>query len=328
MSDTYVRFRNDVLAGGTDNPEGADDTAGGPKAIIALVVIVGLLVLLGVRSPWALVFVLGMVVSIFLHELGHFVTARKTGMKATQFFLFMGPKLWSFRRGETEYGLRTYPVGAFVRIIGMNNLDEVDPADEPRAYRNQSYPKRMLVICAGSIMHMIIAITLMFGVYAVNGRIADTGTVQVGSLAVAGPAANAGLQANDLVVSLDGQRPASPEQFVAMIQQHAPGDTVALVVERATVQRTLSITLGTNPNDGPSLGKAYLGVGADNERAWTQESIVQAVPDSIHDLATTAWQSFSGIGKVLNPVNIYEHLTGIDAAQAFPRLAGFCTGNR
>ena len=61
-------------------------------------------------------------------------------MKATQFFLGFGPRLWSFRRGETEYGVRALPLGAFVRIIGMNNLDEVPPADEARTYRQQSYP--------------------------------------------------------------------------------------------------------------------------------------------------------------------------------------------
>ena len=137
MSDTYTKFRNEVMAGGTEGPE-VDATAGGQRAVIGLGVILALLVLLYTWSTWAFVFVVGLLVSIFLHELGHFVTARWTGMKATQFFLFMGPKLWSFRRGETEYGVRAYPVGAFVRIIGMNNRDEVEPQDEQRAYRNQS----------------------------------------------------------------------------------------------------------------------------------------------------------------------------------------------
>ena len=170
-----------MLAGGADSPE-LEQTAGGPTASIGLGIIAVLLVALYMWSPWAFVFVIGLLISIFLHELGHFVTARWTGMKATQFFLFMGPKLWSFRRGETEYGLRAYPVGAFVRIIGMNNLDEVAPEDEPRAYRNKSYPRRMLVITAGSVMHILIAIALIFGVYAVNGRRAETGRVGIGSI--------------------------------------------------------------------------------------------------------------------------------------------------
>ena len=95
---------------------------------------------LGLFSIWWLVFVVGVLVAIFLHELGHFVTARWTGMKATQFFIGFGPRLWSFRRGETEYGVRALPLGAFVRIIGMNNMDEVDPADEARTYRVEELP--------------------------------------------------------------------------------------------------------------------------------------------------------------------------------------------
>ena len=82
---------------------------------------------------------------VFAHELGHFVTARITGMKATEFFLGFGPRLFSFRRGETEFGIRPIIAGAYVKVVGMTNLDEVPPADEPRTYRQQTYPRRLLV---------------------------------------------------------------------------------------------------------------------------------------------------------------------------------------
>jgi len=193
VTDTYTKFRNEVMAGGADNPD-LEPTAGGPTAFIAIAVLVGLLIALYSWSTWAFVFVVGLLISIFLHEVGHFITARWTGMKATQFFLFMGPKLWSFRRGETEYGLRMYPVGAFVRIIGMNNLDEVAPEDEARAYRNKSYPRRMLVITAGSLMHLIIAISLVFTVYSINGRRVETDRVGIGSVSTNYPAGQAGVK--------------------------------------------------------------------------------------------------------------------------------------
>ena len=130
-------------------------------------------------SVWWFVFVVGVLIAIFLHELGHFVTARWTGMKATQFFIGFGPRLWSFRRGETEYGVRALPLGAFVRIIGMNNMDEVPEADEARTYRQQSYPKRLLVISAGSIMHMLIAVLLLFAVYSIDGEQVERGGVDI-----------------------------------------------------------------------------------------------------------------------------------------------------
>ena len=125
------------------------------------------------------VFLIGILVSVFLHETGHYLTARATGMKVTQFFIGFGPRVWSFRRGETEYGVRVLPLGAFVRIIGMNNLDEVDPADEARTYRQKSYPRRMLVISAGSMMHICIAAVLFFAVFATRGVLVDAPGAEV-----------------------------------------------------------------------------------------------------------------------------------------------------
>jgi RIP metalloprotease RseP len=92
------------------------------------------IVALGVFYSWgAVAFVLALIGCILLHELGHFLAAKRAGMKVTQFFLFFGPRIWSFRRGETEYGVRLIPLGAFVKVPGMHNLDpDVDPADEPR----------------------------------------------------------------------------------------------------------------------------------------------------------------------------------------------------
>ena len=117
---------------------------------------------MGIVWGWPLlVMILGIVVMIFLHELGHFVTAKWSGMKVTEFFIGFGPRIWSFQRGETEYGLKVIPAGAYVRIIGMNNLDEVDPADEPRTYRQQSFPKRLLVVCAGSLCTSLQAFVLL-----------------------------------------------------------------------------------------------------------------------------------------------------------------------
>jgi membrane-associated protease RseP (regulator of RpoE activity) len=297
-----------MMVGGADNPD-LEPTAGGQRALVGMVIILGLLAALLSWSTWAFVFVVGLLICIFLHELGHFVTARWTGMKATQFFLFMGPKLWSFRRGETEYGLRAYPVGAFVRIIGMNNLDEVDPQDEPRAYRNKSYPRRMLVITAGSIMHMLIAISLIFAVYAVNGRRVETGRVGIGSVETGFPAHTAGVLAGDIILSIDGVHPTTPEQFVAEIRAHQPGDSVTLELQRDGSTLTKDVVLASNPSPD-ALGKAFLGVSSGMEVKWNNESVARAASDSIFDLGPTMWQSMGGVVKVLNPVNIIGHLTG------------------
>ena len=309
MSDTYTKFRNEVMAGGADNPD-LEPTAGGRTAFIGLAVILGLLVLLYTWSTWAFVFVIGLLISIFLHEMGHFVTARLTGMKATQFFLFMGPKLWSFRRGETEYGLRAYPVGAFVRIIGMNNLDEVAPEDEGRAYRNKSYPRRMLVITAGSVMHILIAIVLIFAVYSVNGRRVETDRVGIGAISAGYPADLAGVKAGDFLVSIDGVQPTTAQQFIDQIRSHQPGDSVTVILDRDGKSLTKVIRLVANPTTGDNAGTAFLGVSSGNEVVWNNESVAKAASDSVFDLGPTVWQSIKGVVKVLNPVNIVGHLTG------------------
>ena len=81
-----------------------------------------------------IIFIVAIFSSIMLHESGHFITAKKFGMKATQFFVGFGPTLWS-RPGETEYGIKAIPAGGFVKIVGMTSMEEVDPADEPRSFR-------------------------------------------------------------------------------------------------------------------------------------------------------------------------------------------------
>ena len=122
--------------------------------------------------PFVLV-VIALIVMIMLHELGHFLTAKWSGMKVTEFFLGFGPRLWSVRKGETEYGVKAIPAGGYVRIIGMSNLEEVDPADEPRTYRQQPFPRRLSVAVAGSTMHFIIAFVLLFVLLTGGGRPRD-----------------------------------------------------------------------------------------------------------------------------------------------------------
>ena len=166
------------MAGGSvterdDESDGDGAPASRATSILTGLIVLGLFAWLAFVNIWMFVFAVGIVISVFLHETGHFVTARMTGMKATQFFLGFGPRLWSFKRGETEYGVRALPIGAFVRIIGMNNLDEVPPQDEARTYRQATFPRRMLVISAGSLMHLLIAVVLLFTIYAVKGELAE-----------------------------------------------------------------------------------------------------------------------------------------------------------
>ena len=108
------------------------------------------------------IFVLALLISIMLHEPGHFVTAKKFHMKVTQFFVGFGQTIWSTMRGETEYGIKALPLGGYVKITGMTALEDVDPADEPRSFRRQPGWQRAIVLLAGSFMHFALAFVLLF----------------------------------------------------------------------------------------------------------------------------------------------------------------------
>src|SRR4051812_3107095 len=142
---------------------------------------------------------------IFLHELGHYLTAKWAGMKVTEFFLGFGPRLWSFQRGETEYGIKAIPAGAYVRIIGMSNLDEVEPEDEDRTYRAKPYWRRVSVAVAGSTMHFLLALVLILTVF-VGFRTIDVSSDEWTFATVSGPAEAAGLRPGDRILTIDGQR--------------------------------------------------------------------------------------------------------------------------
>src|SRR4029077_3094058 len=138
------------------------------ERLVRLAYFVTVLFVLAVVSgffPFALV-IFALIAMVMIHELGHFLTAKWAGMKVTEYFFGFGPKLWSIRRGETEYGIKAVPLGGYVRILGMSNLEQVDPADEARTYRQKSYPRRLSVAVAGSFMHFVIAFLLLVVLWA------------------------------------------------------------------------------------------------------------------------------------------------------------------
>ena len=305
------RFTSEVMAGGSVVEKADDELVGGWRGGLGVLAIVGLIAVLGLFSIWWLVFVVGVLVAIFLHELGHFSTARWTGMKATQFFIGFGPRVWSFRRGETEYGVRALPLGAFVRIIGMNNMDDVEPEDEGRTYRSKSFPRRLLVISAGSIMHMLLAIVLLFTVYVVDGEVVVRDGAEIGFVEQTGPAFSAGLQSGDVVLSIDGETVTSSTDLGRIIQSNEPQDSLVFEVLRDGAVVSLPIALGANIDEqSPLFGKPYIGVSSGGYYETIEHSVPAAAANAVTDIFPTSWTMTKGVVKVLNPVNIVTHLAG------------------
>jgi len=167
-----------------------------------------------------LLFALLIGVSIALHELGHLATAKMFGMKVTRYFIGFGPKIWSFRRGETEYGLKAIPAGGFCEITGMTALEEVRPEDRARAFYRQKTWKRVVVLSAGSITHFILGFLVLYVMAATMGMPNLRNTAVIGEVAPCvqstskpdcapgdvSPAAKAGFRPGDEIVAVGGTR--------------------------------------------------------------------------------------------------------------------------
>jgi membrane-associated protease RseP (regulator of RpoE activity) len=221
------------------------------------------------------IFLVALLFSVMLHETGHFVLAKKFGMKVTRYFVGFGPTLWSIQRGETEYGIKALPLGGFVKIVGMTSLDEVDdPADEPRAFRSHPAWQRIVVLCAGSFMHFVLAFLLIFGLVLGVG-IANDNTTQLGPISTCvasnvtaldngvctasnppSPARLAGLRSGDQVISFNGKPVSTYTQLGDAIRRVKPGSRATITVNRQGKTLTLHTTLAAVKGRSGS----YLGI--------------------------------------------------------------------
>ncbi len=319
-----------------DQPSsGAAEGSGGPAppptgeeqraALIRLVLIVaaGALAALVTGTTQVVLIVLAIVMMIMLHELGHFVTAKWSGMKVTEFFLGFGPRLWSVRRGETEYGIKAILAGGYVKVVGMSNLEEVDPDDEPRTYRQQSYPRRLLVVVAGSAMHFVIAFVLLYVVYTVTG-VPDRATPVVGSISSLAsgpsPAEQAGFRLGDRIVAVDG-RPVSSWEEVPPVIRERPNREVSFQVERDGRLHVLTAVPvevggeGDDPCKDPRFVRegGFIGIGPTLlvDRAGPVEGVGRAVTG----IGRFTTETFKALGRIVSPTGIscyVRQLTGQD----------------
>jgi membrane-associated protease RseP (regulator of RpoE activity) len=261
-----------------------------------------------------LAFIVALLVSVMIHEAGHFVTARRFGMKATHFFVGFGPTLWSTRRGETEYGVKAIPAGGFVKIVGMTPLEDLEPGDEDRAFYKQPAGKRTIVLAAGSFMHFVIALVLVVLASFAIGRVVE-GSPAVGALsecvasdakagcddagAVPGPAKAAGLQAGDVVVAINGKAVKDGEDFIRTVRRSG-GQPLDLTVRRDGDTRHATVTPATVTR--PSLDDGNkdelvgaIGVSVQQRLATERVGPVTALKDS----GSTMGLIVKGIGITL-----------------------------
>jgi membrane-associated protease RseP (regulator of RpoE activity) len=189
-----------------------------------------------------------LLVVIPIHELGHLLVARRFGFKVTEYFVGFGPRLWSRKRGEIEYGVKAIPAGGYVKIAGMNPYETVPSEDLPRAYGSKPIWQRALVILAGPGTHFLVGAVLYFALFATYGN-PDTDKVIVGDVAATlsgdvSPAKDAGLRVGDVVVGvgdLSAPTPDSLGEYVTRYAKEHPDEPLAYEVNRDGRTMTLRI---------------------------------------------------------------------------------------
>jgi membrane-associated protease RseP (regulator of RpoE activity) len=298
------------------------------ELIAAVVVIVGLAVATG--HTYLLVVVVSLILIVMIHELGHLLAAKRGGMKVTEYFVGFGPRLWSFRRGETEYGVKALPLGGYVKIPGMTNLEEVDPADEPRTYRQQPFRARMLVAVAGSAMHFLMAFVLLWALLAFVGA-PNPNQVQIQGVNTLGggisPAKAGGIRVGDVVVSVDGKPIGGDVNALNTAIHKHPDVPLTVVVDRLGRQVTLTVT--------PANGRVFHEKGADPPAGSAPFGLIGISPGSpvqratpVHALASTGtdlvhvtWASVVGVGHLFSPSGVAQRFDQVSSAKAANQAA-------
>jgi membrane-associated protease RseP (regulator of RpoE activity) len=278
-----------------------------PGSSFGLVALVGLVVLAGFSGGWSLLAMIGAIVGmIFLHELGHYLTAKWAGMKVTEFFIGFGPRIWSFRKGETEYGVKVIPAGAYVKIVGMHNLDEYDPADVDRTYLSKPFWRRLSVAVAGSAMHFLLALVGLFALFGFlglpGGGIADPQWVVAPTIAPDSPAAGGGVEPGDRIISVDGVAVDSFTDFTEVVRAR-PGEVVPVTVVRDGDVASLQVELAdVHPTTRERVG--FFGVGP----AYPEQTVgaVDAVGESFSEFGDITVETVKGLGRILSPSGLAD----------------------
>ena len=283
---------------------GSDVTRRG-AGISLLLVLLGLILLAILRPSTidTLAIIFGIVALIMLHEAGHYFTAKRAGMKVTEFFLGFGPRVWSFRRGETEYGVKAIPAGGYVRIVGMSNLEDIDSDEEPRTFRHGTFGNRLTVILAGVTVNLILAFVLIYA--ALIGRgLPDTLQAEVSRVLPDSPAAAAGVQNGDRIISIDGQR-LDVDRDIAQALHDRVGQPTTIVVKRDGGTATLTVVPKERSNTDNS---GIIGVSvAQSVSSYQSFNPIEAVPESASTMAQITRDTGAGIGRLFSPNGIERY---------------------
>lgn len=244
---------------------------------------------------------------IFIHEFGHFLLAKRAGVRVDKFALGFGPRLASFRRGETEYSLRLVPLGGFVLMAGMHpSHDESDPVPPGRGFNDKSIFQRMSIVIAGPLMNLVLAAGLLTVVLAAVG--VRMPVPRIDAVEPGFPAAAAGLRAGDVIAAIDGRRVRSWNQVQEAVAQ-SPERPLELRVRRDGSERAVVVVPVHREGRGfigirPALENRRLGLGRAVPEAAAMTGRILSL--TIHGLAAAL--RGAGTADILGPVGIGQQI--------------------
>ena len=233
-------------------------------------------------------FVVALLLSVMVHEFGHYITARRFNMKVTEFFLGFGKRLWSYRRGETEFGIKAIPAGGYCKISGMTPDDHMDPGEESRAFYIARSSKKLIVLGAGSFLHFVLGILLLFVLLAGVGVNSLTSVVK--EVVPESAAVVAGFQQGDEIKSINGEEISDWARGVDLIRS-ADGAALLFTVERDGQ----IVELRATPRLTDVGGEERYVLGVVNEIGTKRLGVLTAGKDSIVITADMAVQSVKSL---------------------------------
>ncbi len=295
-----------------------------PRAdLLRLALVVAAVIGFGYAAGYGetILLVLVLVGCIVAHEFGHYLTAKAGRIKVTEFFFGFGPRLWSIKRGETEYGVKALPLGGYCRIVGMNNLEEVDPADERRTYRQASLWRRLSIDVAGSTMHFLIALVVLFSMFFWVGDQSEYLTPPASSYPIAeitrlatgaSPAEIAGFHLGDRILSIDGHHFDSWTSVVTYIHTHADKKLDVVVARLGRDVHLFPVPVKADTVKGvgnetiPSGSVGFIGIGAGN-------------PPVVHSGFTASISDAGGafVQATANTFDALGHLVSLKGASSY-----------
>jgi regulator of sigma E protease len=273
---------------------------------------------------WLLAFA-GFAALIILHEFGHFAAAKAVGMRVERFALFFPPLIWKVRRGETEYGIGSIPLGGYVRITGMNPNEEIPPEVAHRAYYRQPVWKRVVVILAGPVMNVLIAFVILWALFWANGT--QEPTTKVDRVQRGQPATGV-LRPGDEILSIDGVSGGQRRLALQTASHHCAGKQVdgcaATTPVRVRLRRNGVVrTLSLRPVYDKRVGRTRLGFsfGVDVKPAGPG----RAVHLSLDGMWRVTKASISAIARIFDPERRKELSSVVGAFEVQRQAISFDT---